>query len=114
MAIGCYVLYEIVEIIRSFLGYEHREIRHWIVFIAYFFAMKAFVIGDIRLLRGKRLSAYHWFNEGLLVWLLVVQVFLFLQSPLKALFVLIILLLLLGAIRYMIAEEKSLHSKQGH
>ena len=110
MAIGIFVLFEIVEIVKSLVDHEHRTIHHWIVFIAYIVSMKSVLVGDIRFLRGKRLSAYRWFNEGLLVWLLVVQVFVFLRAPLKGIIFLFLflLLLLLGAVRYMIAEEKSL------
>jgi len=108
MAIGIFVLFEIVEIVKSLVDHEHRTIHHWIVFIAYLVAMKSFLVGDIRFLRGKRLSVYRWFNEGLLVWLLVVQVSFFLRAPLKGIIILFLLLLLLEVVRYMIAEEKSL------
>ncbi len=111
MLMGVYVLFEIVEVLRRLFGNGHHKVHHWIVFIAYFISLKSFLVGDIRLLRGKRLSAYRWFNEGILVWLLVVQVFVFLKAPLKGMAILIVLLLLLGALRYMTAEERALQLK---
>jgi len=114
MAIGAYAVYGIVDLIRNLISTGKFPAHHWVVFIAYLFSIKGILIGDIRLLRGKRLSAYHWFNEALLVFLVIVQVFVFMQTPAKGLISLLVILVLLGAVRFMIAEEKTLQLKKAY
>lgn len=64
------------------------------------------VVGIVRLLRGARLSAYRWFERGLLVSILFVQVFNFADLQLIAFGLLAFDLLLLVTIRVLIAAEE--------
>lgn len=58
-------------------------------------------------LRTSRLEAYHWFQRGLLVWILVTQVFVFYSSQFGGLLGLAIDLLAYGSIRYAIGRERA-------
>ena len=60
--------------------------------------------GVIRL-RRSRASAYHWFMRGLLVWILITQVFVFYSSQLAGLGGLIIDLTAYGSVRFALARE---------
>jgi hypothetical protein len=57
-------------------------------------------------LPGSRVEAYHWFLRGVLVWLLVTQVFVFYRSQLAGLGGLAIDLLAYMALRYALAHER--------
>jgi hypothetical protein len=56
-------------------------------------------------LRHDRLAAYHWFLRGLLVWILVTQVFVFYSSQLGGLLGLVPDLVAYGSVRYAIGRE---------
>jgi uncharacterized membrane protein len=58
-------------------------------------------------LHGSRLAAYHWFQRGLLVWILVTQVFVFYSTQLGGLAGLGIDLVAYGSIRYAISQERA-------
>jgi hypothetical protein len=58
-------------------------------------------------LRRSRLEAYRWFQRGLLVWILVTQVFVFYSSQLGGLLGLAIDLIAYGSLRYAIGQERA-------
>jgi uncharacterized membrane protein len=58
-------------------------------------------------LRTSRLSGFHWFLRGLLVWILITQVFVFYSSQLGGLGGLTIDLVAYGSIRYAIGRERA-------
>ena len=58
-------------------------------------------------LRRSRLEAFHWFQRGLLVWILVTQVFVFYSSQLGGLGGLAIDLIAYGSLRYAIRQERA-------
>ena len=61
-------------------------------------------VGVIRL-RESRHSAYHWFMRGLLVWILITQVFVFYSSQLAGLGGLIVDLIAYGSLRFALVRE---------
>jgi hypothetical protein len=63
-------------------------------------------VGVYRLIRSSRLAAYRWFDWGLLVSILIVQVFEFADQQLGAIGTLIFNLVLLMTLRAMTAEER--------
>lgn len=66
----------------------------------------ALLIGrGILALRDDRLAAYRWFLRGLLVWILVTQVFVFYSSQLGGLLGLVPDLAAYGSVRYAISRE---------
>jgi hypothetical protein len=58
-------------------------------------------------LRRSRISAYHWFQRGLLVWILVTQVFVFYTSQFGGLAGLAVDLVAYGSLRYAIRLERA-------
>ena len=56
-------------------------------------------------LPGSRAAAYHWFMRGLLVWILVTQVFVFYSSQLAGLGGLVVDLVAYGSLRFAITRE---------
>lgn len=60
--------------------------------------------GVVRL-RGSRTAAYHWFMRGLLVWILVTQVFVFYSSQLAGLGGLAVNLVAYGSLRFAVTRE---------
>jgi hypothetical protein len=58
-------------------------------------------------LRRSRLEAYRWFQRGLLVWILVTQVFVFYSSQLGGLLGLAVDLVAYGSLRYAIGQERA-------
>ena len=58
-------------------------------------------------LRRSRLDAYRWFQRGLLVWILVTQVFVFYSSQLGGLLGLAVDLVAYGSLRYAIGQERA-------
>ncbi len=56
-------------------------------------------------LRQSRTTAFHWFMRGLLVWILVTQVFVFYSSQLAGLSGLIVDLVAYASLRYAITRE---------
>jgi hypothetical protein len=56
-------------------------------------------------LRSSRTAAYHWFMRGLLVWILVTQVFVFYSSQLAGLGGLVVDLVAYGSLRFAITRE---------
>ena len=89
------------------LSLDHRGIHgfeEWATVISSGVSGALFVVGVVRL-RHHRLSAYHWFERGILVQIFVTQVFEFAQEQLGAIFGLGFNLLLWIAIRSMIRAE---------
>jgi hypothetical protein len=89
------------------LALDHRGIHgfeEWATVISSGISGAFFVVGVVRL-RHHRLSAYHWFERGILVQIFVTQVFEFAQEQLSAIFGLAFNLLLWIAIRSMIRAE---------
>ncbi len=66
------------------------------------------ITGDIQLFRGKRLSAYEWFEKALLVSLLIGQVFVFVKIQLKGILWFGLILFFFLGIRFLISQEKRL------
>jgi hypothetical protein len=56
-------------------------------------------------LPASRSAAYVWFTRGLLVWMLITQVFVFYTSQLAGLTGLVIDLLAYGALRFALSHE---------
>ena len=56
-------------------------------------------------LRSSRTAAYHWFMRGLLVWILVTQVFVFYSSQLAGLGGLVVDLVAYGSLRFALTRE---------
>ena len=56
-------------------------------------------------LRTSRTAAYHWFMRGLLVWILVTQMFVFYSSQLAGLGGLVVDLVAYGSLRFAITRE---------
>ena len=67
----------------------------------------ALVARGVLALRGSRLNAYHWFVRGLLVWILITQVFVFYSSQLGGLGGLAVDLVAYGSLRYAIGRERA-------
>jgi hypothetical protein len=61
-------------------------------------------VGVVRL-PGSRLAAYRWFMRGLLVWILLTQVFVFYSSQLAGLVGLAIDLVAYGSLRFALDRE---------
>lgn len=78
----------------------------WAVLVSSTVVIVFNVLGIVRLLRGARLSAYRWFERGLLVSILFVQVFNFADLQLIAFGLLAFDLLLLVTLRVLIAAEE--------
>lgn len=70
------------------------------------------VIGAIQLLRRQPLHAYRWFQRGILVSILLSQVFLFYQNQLQALWNLLLNLVLLSAIHFLLRAERREQHRQ--
>lgn len=71
------------------------------------FANSAFVVVGALRLRHSRLEAYRWFRRSVLVSILVIQFYVFLDSQLLALGGLAVDLLLYAALGFMIAREQA-------
>lgn len=56
-------------------------------------------------LPSSRVAAYHWFMRGLLVWILITQVFVFYSSQLAGLGGLVVDLAMYGSLRFALARE---------
>ena len=65
----------------------------------------ALVARGILSLRGSRAEAYRWFMRGLLVWILVTQVFVFYSSQLAGLGGLSVDLVAYGSLRFALTRE---------
>jgi hypothetical protein len=63
-----------------------------------------FVVGVVRL-PSSRVAAYHWFMRGLLVWILLTQMFVFYSSQLAGLAGLAIDLIAYGSLRFALIRE---------
>ncbi len=61
-------------------------------------------VGVVRL-PSSRVAAYHWFMRGLLVWILLTQMFVFYSSQLAGLGGLAIDLVAYGSLRYALIRE---------
>ncbi|MDP9481775.1 MAG: hypothetical protein M3P84_00960 [Chloroflexota bacterium] len=77
------------------------------------------VVGGLLILRGvislprSRAAAYVWFTRGLLVWMLISQVFVFYSSQLAGLVGLAIDLLAYGALRFALSNEAASRGPAG-
>jgi hypothetical protein len=78
----------------------------WAVLVSSSVVIVFNVLGIVRLLRRNRLSAYRWFERGLLVSILFVQVFNFADLQLLAFALLFLDLLVLATLRVLIAAEE--------
>jgi hypothetical protein len=78
----------------------------WAVLVSSAVVVVFNVLGIVRLLRGSRLGAYRWFERGLLVNILFVQVFNFADLQLIAFALLAFNLLVLATVRVLIAAEE--------
>jgi len=56
-------------------------------------------------LRNSRTAAYHWFMRGLLVWILVTQIFVFYSSQLAGLGGLVVDLVAFGSLQFALTRE---------
>ena len=56
-------------------------------------------------LRTSRLAAYRWFMRGLLIWLLITQVFVFYSSQLAGTGGLVVDLIAYGSLRFALTRE---------
>ena len=63
------------------------------------------ILRGVASLPGSRASAYVWFTRGLLVWMLISQVFVFYSSQLAGLVGLALDLLAYGALRFALSHE---------
>ncbi len=57
-------------------------------------------------LPGSRVAAYRWFMRGILIWILITQVFVFYSSQLAGLGGLVIDLVAYGSLRFAIDRER--------
>ncbi|QBD76881.1 hypothetical protein EPA93_13045 [Ktedonosporobacter rubrisoli] len=64
------------------------------------------LFGALQLLRRRPIEAYRWFQRGVLVSILLTQIFLFYQNQLQALWDLLINLILLSVIHFMQHAER--------
>jgi hypothetical protein len=86
---------------------DHRGIKgfeEWAIVVSSGVSGALIVVGVVRL-RHHRVSAYRWFERGVLVQIFVTQVFEFAQEQLAGIFGLVFNLLLWVAIRSMIRAE---------
>jgi hypothetical protein len=86
---------------------DHHAIRgfeEWAIVISSAISGALIAVGVVRL-RRHRLSAYRWFERGILVQIFVTQVFEFAQQQLAGVFGLVLNLLIWVAIRSMIRAE---------
>ncbi len=67
----------------------------------------ALIARGVVALRSSRVEAFHWFMRGLLVWILVTQVFVFYSSQLAGLGGLVVDLVAYGSLRYAIGRENA-------
>jgi hypothetical protein len=67
----------------------------------------ALIARGVVALRHSRVEAFHWFMRGLLVWILVTQVFMFYTSQLAGLGGLAVDLVAYGSLRYAIGRENA-------
>jgi hypothetical protein len=90
------------------LAFDHAAIRgfeEWATVIASGVSGALIVVGVVELTRHRRLSAYRWFERGILVQIFVTQVFQFAQEQLAGVFGLAFNLLVWVALRSMIRAE---------
>lgn len=66
------------------------------------------LIGDWFLLRGRRIVGYRWLERGLIVSILIGQVFVFVRVQLRGILWLFVLLFFYAALRIMMAQEARL------
>jgi hypothetical protein len=90
------------------LAFDHRAIRgfeEWATVVSSGVSGALIVVGVVELTRHRRLSAYRWFERGMLVQIFVTQVFEFAQEQLAGVFGLVFNLLVWIALRSMIRAE---------
>jgi hypothetical protein len=87
-------------------GGAHLGFSGWAVLVSSSVVIVFNVLGILRLLGGSRISAYRWFERGLLISILFVQVFNFADLQLIAFALLAFDLLVLATIRVLIAAEE--------
>jgi hypothetical protein len=90
------------------LALDHHAIRgfeEWATVVSSAVSGALIVVGVVQLVRHHRLSAYRWFERGMLVQIFVTQVFEFAQEQLAGVFGLVFNILVWIAIRSMIRAE---------
>jgi hypothetical protein len=90
------------------LSVDHDAIRgfeEWAIVISSGVSGALIVVGVVELVRHHRLTAYRWFERGVLVQIFVTQVFEFAQEQLAGVFGLVFNVLIWVAIRSMIRAE---------
>ena len=95
-------------VVTVLLSLDHKAIRgfeEWAIVISSGVSGALIVVGVVQLVRHHRLSAYRWFERGILVQIFVTQVFEFAQQQLTGVFGLVLNLLIWVAIRSMIRAE---------
>jgi hypothetical protein len=94
-------------VVAVYLAADHGAIRgleEWATVVSSGVSGALFIVGVVRL-RHHRLSAYRWFERGILVQIFVTQVFQFAQQQLAGVFGLAFNLLLWISLRVMIRAE---------
>jgi hypothetical protein len=94
-------------LVAVFLAADHGAIRgfeEWATVVASGVSGGLIIVGVVQL-RHHRLSAYHWFERGILVQVFVTQVFQFAQEQLAGVFGLALNLLVWISLRVMIRAE---------
>jgi hypothetical protein len=94
-------------LVAVFLAADHGAIRgfeEWATVVSSGVSGGLIIVGVVQL-RRHRLSAYHWFERGILVQVFVTQVFQFAQEQLAGVFGLALNLLIWISLRVMIRAE---------
>jgi hypothetical protein len=94
------------------LAFDHGEVRgfsEWATVISTLVSGVFYVIGALRL-RHSRLDAYQWFDRGLLVAILVTEVFQFAQHQLSGIVGLVVVIALWVMVRSAIRAERERES----
>lgn len=88
---------------------DHRDMlsfADWGELVSSGIASVLVVIGVYRLIRGKRLAAYRWFERAVLVSIFITQFFLFFRDQFHGLVGLFASLVVLLTLRYVIKQER--------
>jgi len=95
-------------VVAIILSLDHHAIRgfdEWAIVVSSAVSGALIVVGVVELVRQRRLSAFRWFERGVLVQIFVTQVFQFAQEQLAGTFGLAFNILVWIAIRSMIRAE---------
>jgi hypothetical protein len=105
-ALAAYGFYDIARLVTRLLGKETADFASWATLVTGIAASVFYIVG-VFYLRRDRLTAYRWFEVGLLVDILLWQVFAFDEVQLFGVALLGFHLLLFVTVRYMAhAEER--------